>query len=182
MLTTILISLGLAMDSFAASISGGSVAKKVVLINALKVGLFFGGFQALMPLIGYLIGIRFEIFISNIDHWIAFLILGFIGGKMFLDSFKKEAKEIDLFQTKTLFILAIATSIDALIAGIAFITLEIDILIAAISIGLVTFVLSFFGTYMGKKLGDLIRNGASATGGMILMGIGVKILYSHLFI
>jgi len=146
------------------------------------IGLFFGGFQALMPLIGWVLGKQFESYIVSFDHWVAFVLLGFIGGKMILESFSKEeeccVREIP--DIKELFVLAIATSIDALAVGITFAFLKVNIAEAVTLIGCTTFILSVGGVYLGSKFGAKYKNKAELAGGIILVLIGLKILLEHL--
>ncbi len=179
----LLVSVGMAMDAFAISICKGLSMKKMSWKKAAIVGLWFGIFQALMPLIGFLLGDLFEDFITSIDHWIAFILLGFIGGNMIKESFSKERKDMnDNMSFTSMFILAIATSIDALALGIAYVCAYGDdnALLTFASIGIITFILSFFGVKIGNKFGDKFENKAKFTGGCILIIIGIKILFEHL--
>ncbi len=184
MLAIILIAIGLAMDSFAASITSGVTIKDLKLNNALKIAIFFGGFQALMPLVGWFAGIGARDFISGIDHWIAFGLLTIIGSKMIYESFKvrSEKKRIDPLSIHVLLILAIATSIDALAVGISFAFLGIAIVTPAIIIGVITFSLSFLGVYLGNRVGPFFEKKMEIVGGLILIGIGIKILIEHLIL
>ena len=178
----LLIALGLAMDAFAVSICKGITMKKLKFKNVLIIALFFGGFQGIMPLIGWLVGSQFEQYITPVDHWIAFILLGFLGVKMLIDSFKKEEDECcnDSFSIKELFVLAIATSIDALAVGITFAFLNVNIIGAVSSIAVITFVLAIIGVFIGHKFGDKFKNKAEFIGGIILILMGVKILLEHL--
>lgn len=178
----LLIALGLAMDAFAVSICKGITMKNIKFKNVLIIALFFGGFQGLMPLIGWLLGSSFAKYITPVDHWIAFGLLGFLGVKMLLDSFKKDEDECcnDSFNIKELFVLAIATSIDALAVGITFAFLNVNIIGAVSSIGIITFVLSIVGVFIGHKFGDRFKSKAEFVGGVILVLMGVKILLEHL--
>lgn len=174
------IGIGLSMDAFAVSVSGGMNLKKVKISNALKVGLSFGIFQALMPFIGWFAaGSLFSSYIEKFDRWIALILLGYIGGKMLYDGiFKKEDDEcIDINNLITLLVLGIATSIDALMVGVTFVTTYKGVgIVPPISIiGLTTFLISFFGVYFGKKFGDLLGNKSTIAGGIILILIGLKI-------
>ena len=180
MITIILISIALAMDSFVVSVTGGALKKKVTQLDALKVGLVFGGFQAIMPLIGYYLSITVISFIENVDHWIAFGLLVVIGIKLLYEGIRGEEGEINLFNNKNLVILGIATSIDALAVGLSIVTLELPLITTIVSIGIVAFVFSYVGVLIGKKLGVLIKRSACVLGGVILIGIGVKILLEHL--
>ena len=167
------------MDAFAVSICKGLGMTKVNRKQALTIGLYFGGFQALMPFIGYMLGIRFEKYITSIDHWIAFILLGFIGGKMVYEAVKE--KDDDAVVEKDL-ALAIATSIDALAVGImfAFTYDSLNIYWAIAIIGLTTFVLSIIGVIVGNFFGNKYKKKSEIAGGIILILIGVKILLEHL--
>lgn len=176
--------IGLSMDAFAVSVAKGMTIKKNQLKMALKISLFFGGFQAIMPMIGWFAGSYFKEYIQAFDHWIAFILLGFIGGKMIYESFKGEDEEADEeneLSYKNLTILAIATSIDALAVGISFALFEVSIVWAALIIGITTFILCMFAVLLGKKLGALCQKYAELIGGVILVIIGLKILIEHLF-
>ena len=181
----LLMGVGLAMDAFAVSICKGLGMKKVNKKQAVVIGVFFGGFQTLMPLIGWILGKQFERYITSVDHWIAFIMLGFIGGKMIVESLKKEEEEerkksdkpLDL---KEMFILAIATSIDALAIGITFAFLGTPIIEAIAIIGIVTFLISIGGVYVGNFFGSKYKNKAEFAGGLILVLLGIKILLEHL--
>lgn len=181
----LLIGVGLSMDAFAVSICKGLAMRRVNKKQAFVIGLFFGGFQALMPLIGYFLGNQFESYIVSVDHWIAFTLLVFIGGKMIIEVFKEDkAQKCDVFDTKLdireVFILAVATSIDALAVGISFAFLRVDIEVSVVIIGITTFVLSAAGVAIGKKFGVRFKNKATVAGGIILILIGTKILLQHL--
>lgn len=178
-LNLIFMAIGLAMDAFAASICKGMGQSRMQWKNALKAGLFFGIFQALMPLLGYWAGSRFEHLIKTADHWIAFGLLGFIGGRMIIGSFRPN-KPVDCsFRFRPMLILAFATSIDALAVGISLGFLQINIVKAAILIGSVTFVMSFAGVKLGYIFGSRLSSKAELLGGIILVLIGVKILLEH---
>ena len=176
----LLIAVGLSMDAFAVSVCKGLSVKKVGVKHAALAGLYFGGFQFLMPVIGYLLGFRFESVIESIDHWVAFVLLAFIGGNMIKESFGKAEELNDDFSVKTMLLMAIATSIDALAVGITFAFLEVQILPAAGLIGVTTFLLSFVGIYIGNAFGTRYNSKAELAGGIILVVIGVKILLEHL--
>lgn len=176
----LLIAVGLSMDAFAVSVCKGLSVKKVGVKHAALAGLYFGGFQFLMPVIGYLLGFRFESVIESIDHWVAFVLLAFIGGNMIKESFGKAEELNDDFGVKTMLLMAIATSIDALAVGITFAFLEVQILPAAGLIGVTTFLLSFVGIYIGNAFGTRYKSKAELAGGIILVVIGVKILLEHL--
>lgn len=180
-----LIGVGLSMDAFAVSVCKGlNMRGKVNFKHAGVIALFFGGFQALMPLIGYFLGIGFEKYITKIDHWIAFLLLGFIGGKMVIEAIKEwnaeDKQEEDKLEIKELFILAVATSIDALAVGITFAFLSVNIWSAISIIGVTTFILSLIGVVIGNKFGSKYKSKAELVGGIILVLMGIKILLEHL--
>ena len=175
-----LIAVGLSMDAFAVSVCKGLSVKKVGVKHAALAGLYFGGFQFLMPVIGYLLGFRFESVIEAVDHWVAFVLLAFIGGNMIKESFGKAEELNDDFGVKTMLLMAVATSIDALAVGITFAFLEVQILPAAGLIGVTTFLLSFAGIYIGNVFGARYKSKAELAGGIILVLIGVKILLEHL--
>lgn len=175
------IAVGLSMDAFAVSICKGLSVKKAELKHALCVGLYFGGFQALMPLLGYLLGTAFAAQISSIDHWVAFVLLCLIGGNMIRESMSDEEEELnDSFSVKTMIPLAIATSIDALASGVTFAALQVNIIPAVAFIGVITFVLSAVGLKIGNVFGAKFKNKAELLGGVILVLMGLKILLEHL--
>ena len=182
MINLILISVSLAMDCFAVSIAGGATCTKPRIANAIKVGLSFGFFQAMMPLIGWAIGFSFKDLIENVDHWIAFSLLLAIGIKMLYEAFRKspEKEKADITKIPTLLLLSVATSIDALVIGISLSILGTSILIAILIIGLFAFIFSVSGYYLGHKIGKMIGNKMEVIGGIILIGIGTKILIEHL--
>lgn len=175
-----LIAVGLSMDAFAVSICKGLSVKKLEVKHALIVGLYFGGFQFLMPTLGWLLGSRFEGLIESVDHWIAFALLSLIGANMIKEAFGKTEELSDDFGVKTMLLLAVATSIDALAVGISFAFLSVDIIPAASLIGATTFVLSAIGIYIGRAFGLRYKAKAEIAGGVILILIGVKILLEHL--
>ena len=179
-----LIAFGLSMDSLAVSIAAGtcSCKRKIHYRSYLKIALFMGFFQGFMPLLGWLLGTSFAEQISSIDHWIAFLLLVFIGGKMVWEGVKGKEKDrcINFSSNKTFLVLALATSIDALAVGVSFAMLNIEILRPIIVIGLFTFVISFLGTIFGHKLGHKVNLRIEIIGGLILVGVGTKILLEHL--
>ena len=177
----IAISVGLAMDAFAVSICKGLSMKKMNYKNAIIIALYFGIFQALMPVIGYFLGIGFEHIITRIDHWIAFILLAVIGLNMIRESFKKDDDERnDNIDFKTMIILAIATSIDALAVGITFAFLKVDLTLSISLIGIITFVISLIGVKIGNVFGDKYEKKAEIFGGVILILLGIKILLEHL--
>ena len=176
-----LIAVGLSMDAFAVSICKGLGMRKVNKKQALVIGLFFGGFQALMPFIGWILGSRFEQYITSIDHWIAFILLGIIGINMIRESKEEDAEKLDSsFGAKAMLPLAVATSIDALAVGITFAFLNYPIGEAVMIIGLTTFCISIGGVYVGNFFGNRYKKKAELAGGIILVLIGVKILLEHL--
>ena len=175
-----LIAVGLSMDAFAVSICKGLSVRKVQLRHLLLAGLYFGGFQFLMPVLGWLLGVRFEHLIQSVDHWIAFGLLTVIGLSMIRES-RSGAEELnDDFGFRTMLLLAVATSIDALAVGVTFAFLQVSILPAAGLIGVTTFLLSAFGIRIGSVFGARFKSGAELAGGVILILIGVKILLEHL--
>ena len=176
----LLIAVGLSMDAFAVSVCKGLSVQKLKPRHALLVGLYFGGFQALMPVLGWLLGYRFETLITRYDHWVAFVLLALIGGNMIRESFSQEEELNDDFGVKTMLLLAVATSIDALAVGITFAFLSVKILPAAGTIGLTTFLLSILGIYIGHVFGARWKSRAERVGGVILILIGLKILLEHL--
>lgn len=178
----IVLSLGLGMDAFAVSICKGLSMKKMNWKKALIIGLYFGGFQAIMPVLGYSLSKGFENFVTSIDHWIAFILLSIIGGKMVKDAFSPENSENcnEDVGFKTMIVLAIATSIDALAVGITFAFLNVNLILAIALIGSITFFLSVIGTKVGNVFGDRYENKAELFGGVILISLGIKILLEHL--
>lgn len=182
--TIVLIAFGLAMDAFAVSIANGATTRKLGNNGALKMATFFGAFQAFMPVIGWLAGLSVIDFISGFDHWIAFLLLVFIGCKMIYESITLEPNQrpANPLNTHTILALSIATSIDALAVGLSFAFLKIFIAIPVIVIGAVTFTLSLAGVYIGSRLGHFFEKKIEVAGGLVLIGIGVKILIEHLLI
>ncbi len=179
-LELLLVAVGLSMDAFAVSVCKGLSVKKLEPRHALLVGLYFGGFQALMPILGWLLGYRFETMITSVDHWIAFVLLVLIGGNMIRESFSKEEELNDDFGFKTMLLLAVATSIDALAVGVTFAFLSVKILPAAGTIGITTFLLSMVGITIGRAFGARWKSRAELAGGVILILIGLKILLEHL--
>ena len=171
------------MDALAVSIVSGTAYKQLEIKHALRIGLFFGAFQALMPLIGYFAGLGAKNFIATSHHWIAFGLLSIIGIKMIYESFKIKTaeKNFDPSNIFILLILSVATSIDALAVGISLPFLGISIVTAAAIIGLTTFILSYIGVFIGKRFGHFFENRIEAIGGLVLIGIGIKILFEHLF-
>lgn len=177
-----LIAVGLSMDAFAVSICKGLSMQKLTLRPALIIGVYFGGFQALMPLIGYLLGVRFQEAINSYDHWIAFILLAVIGGNMIKEALDDEEESCDAsLAVRDMLILAVATSIDALAVGVTFAFLRVQIVPAIIFIGITTFLLSVAGVKVGTVFGSRYKSRAELTGGLILILIGLKILVEHLF-
>ena len=175
-----LIAVGLSMDAFAVSVCKGLSVRKIRPIHLLLAGLYFGGFQFLMPVLGWLLGVRFEHLIQSVDHWIAFGLLSVIGLGMIRES-RSGAEELnDDFGFRTMLLLAVATSIDALAVGVTFAFLQVRILPAAGLIGVTTFLLSALGIWIGSVFGARFKSGAELAGGVILILIGVKILLEHL--
>lgn len=184
-LEVFLIGVGLSMDAFAVAVCKGLCMKRLDVRQTAVIALFFGGFQALMPLAGWALGRQFESYITAVDHWIAFVLLALIGGKMLWEAFHGEGSdecpvdgaELDL---KELALLAVATSIDALAVGITFAFLQVDIALSAAMIGATTFVLSAVGVAAGHFFGARFEKPASVVGGTVLVLIGCKILLEHL--
>ena len=176
-----LIAVGLSMDAFAVSVCKGLAMPKCTFKKAAIVGLWFGGFQALMPAIGYILGAQFQETIASIDHWIAFVLLALIGGNMIHEALDNAEEEADAsLDVKTMFLLAVATSIDALAIGITFAFLKVNIIPAVCFIGIVTFIISFAGVKIGNVFGARYKNKAEIVGGVILILLGLKILLEHL--
>lgn len=183
-----LVGVGLAMDAFAVSICKGLNMKKLDMRQTFFIALFFGGFQAIMPLIGWLLGTQFEQYITSFDHWIAFVLLGFIGGKMLWDALRGDDDEEDACGSTTgkaffaeLTVLAFATSIDALAIGITIALLpETSIWLSIAAIGVITFVISICGVIIGNRFGTRFQRLSQIAGGVILIIIGLKILFEHL--
>lgn len=176
-----LIGVGLSMDAFAVSICKGLNMKKINYKHAAVIGAFFGGFQALMPFIGWALGSQFERYIESVDHWIAFVLLAFIGGKMVIEAVKggdDDESEVcpDKLDLKELFMLAVATSIDALAVGVTFAFLKVNIVSSITIIGITTFVISVGGVVIGNRFGAKYKSKAEIAGGVILVLIGLKIL------
>lgn len=181
-LELLILAIGLSMDAFAVSVCKGLALKKLELKNMAIVGLWFGGFQALMPSIGYFLGVQFKNQITAIDHWIAFVLLGIIGANMIKEACSKDDEEevkanLDV---KTMFMLAIATSIDALAVGITFAFLSVNLVHAVTFIGITTFILSAVGVGIGNIFGTKYKAKAEIAGGIILILLGIKILLEHL--
>ncbi len=182
LLTTLLIAVGLAMDAFAVSVAHGMSSRNLRSSAILKMAMSFGLFQAFMPVIGWLAGVSLAEVISGVDHWIAFGLLCVVGGKMIHDSRNagSDKKSAGALALAALLVLSVATSIDALAVGLSFAFLQVAIIAPVIVIGTVTFLLSFVGVSFGNKLGSLFSGKVEVAGGLILIGIGIKILLEHL--
>lgn len=178
----LLLGISLSMDAFAVSICKGLSMKKINWKKGIIIGLYFGLFQALMPVIGYCLGSAFESFVTSIDHWIAFVLLSLIGGNMIKEAFGGDEKENcnDSIDFRIMIVLAITTSIDALSVGITFAFLDVNLLLAIILIGLTTFTISLIGVKIGNQFGSKYENKAQIAGGVVLILIGIKILLEHL--
>jgi manganese efflux pump family protein len=181
-LAIIFLGIGLAMDAFAVSIAGGIVAPKVSFSYALKIALFFAGFQMIMPWFGWCLGESLSQYIAIYDHWIAFALLFAVGGKMIYESLqsKERCKPLNFNKMSVLLFLAIAVSIDAFIAGVSFSILEMNIIPVIITIGIITLLLSLTGVKIGKILGCLVEKYAELAGGIILIVIGLQVLVTHI--
>ena len=179
-ISILLIAVGLAMDSLPVSISGGIVMRPFCMRQSLRLALTMGIFQGGMTLLGWLMGVSFSSYITAFDHWIAFILLGFLGGKMIYESFGEEETTISSFSTKTLLTLGVATSIDALAVGVSMAFLKTSIYFPAFIIGFVTFALSLIGVISGYRFGKIKGINVELFGGIILIAIGVKILIEHL--
>jgi putative Mn2+ efflux pump MntP len=182
LITITIIAVGLAMDAFAVSIVSGSAYKQLKIKHVFQIAFFFGGFQALMPLIGSLAGISVKEYVADYDHWMAFALLSAVGAKMIYESFKITPAEENFNPENilVLLVLSVATSIDALVVGITLSFLQVSIAIAVVIIGLVTFILSYLGVLIGKRFGHFFENKIEALGGLVLIGLGAKILFEHL--
>lgn len=181
-----LLGIGLAMDAFAVSVCKGLGMRRLNKKQTLIICLYFGGFQALMPLIGWLLGSQFQKYITSIDHWIAFILLGFIGGKMMIEAIREwnEEETVDVIDApldhKNMLVLAVATSIDALAVGITFAFLDTPIIEAITIIGITTMIISIIGVVVGNFFGSRYKSKAEFIGGLILVLLGLKILLEHL--
>lgn len=181
-----LLGIGLAMDAFAVSVCKGLGMRRLNKKQTLIIGLYFGGFQALMPLIGWLLGSQFQKYITSIDHWIAFILLGFIGGKMMIEAIREwnEEETVDVIDApldhKNMLVLAVSTSIDALAVGITFAFLDTPIIEAITIIGITTMIISIIGVVVGNFFGSRYKSKAEFIGGLILVLLGLKILLEHL--
>ncbi len=178
-ITILLIAIGLSMDSLAVSISGGICMKPFCLRKSLKMALIMGGFQGGMTWLGWAMGIHFSNYITNFDHWIAFVLLSYLGGKMIYESFKENESSLITFSNKMLFTLGVATSIDALAVGVSMAFLKTAIWYPALIIAFTTFFLSFTGVLCGFRFGKMKGLKVELLGGLILIAIGIKILIEH---
>ncbi len=179
--TTILIAVGLAMDSFSVSVANGLTRPSVTVANAVKIGVFFGFFQAIMPVLGWLAGVNVLELIAGVDHWVAFGLLCFIGGRMMYEALRTDAKKIlGSLSVGVLLVLSLATSIDALAVGLSLSFARVSIVAPAIATGIITFALSFIGMYLGSRFGRFLKNKIEVLGGVILLLIGINILLEHL--
>jgi len=184
LLTIIFIAIGLAMDAFAVSVAAGGACRDMKTRHGVRMAFFFGGFQAIMPLIGWLAGLGLKDTIAAYDHWVAFGLLAAVGGKMIYESFKldpKDSEQASPTNIMTLLILSVATSIDALAVGMSLSLITDDIFGAVAIIGVITFALSYAGYRIGRKMGHFFEKKIEILGGLILIAIGVKILISHLY-
>jgi putative Mn2+ efflux pump MntP len=182
-ITILLIAIGLSFDSFAVSITTGLIAKDIKFWQATRIAIIMAAFQGLMPLAGWLIGLTVENLVINFDHWIAFGLLFLIGAKMIIESLKPEEKRKEINPYNLLFIvgMAISTSIDALIIGVSFAFIQVNIFLSVLIIGFVTYVVAMLGMLFGKKFGKLFGKRMEIVGGIMLILIGVKILLEHLY-
>lgn len=182
MVELLLIAVGLAMDAFAVSICKGLSMQKLRVKHYFIIGAWFGGFQSLMPAIGYLLGSAFERYIVSFDHWVAFVLLALIGGNMIKEGISADGEATDgSLGFRTMFVLAVATSIDALAVGVTFALLpDVNIIAAVTAIGVITFVVSAVGLKVGNIFGLRFKSKAEIAGGVILILIGLKILFEHL--
>ena len=182
LLTVCFIAVGLSMDAFAVAIASGAAIKDLKPAQALKIAAFFGGFQCLMPVIGWSAGLGMKGLFSGFDHWVAFGLLAFVGGKMLWESrgAAEDSPKGDPLDNGALLLLAVATSIDALAVGLTFSLLDMAVAAPVVIIGLITFVISLAGVFIGRRAGSLLGRKAEAGGGLVLVGIGSKILFDHL--
>ncbi len=178
-----LIAIGLAADCFAVALSGSVSIRTLSFLQVFRASLAFGLFQGLMPVLGWLAGRTVVEFIAGYDHWLAFALLTFVGGKMIWESFHSRdgnRKNTDITEGFLLLTLAVATSIDALAVGLTFAFIKVDIMVASLTIGAVAFIATTIGFLLGRKVGSLIGKRAETIGGIVLIGIGIKILLEHM--
>ena len=180
-LALILIGIGLSFDTFAVSVSCGIVENKIQFWQASRIAIFFAFFQAIMPVIGWFLGITVKSYIIEFDHWIAFGLLSFVGGKMIIESFKKsDENNFNPNEIKTVILLSLATTIDAFAVGISLAFLQVNMILAIFIIGSITFIIAMLGLLFGKKMGERFGKKLEILGGVILIALGVKILIEHL--
>ncbi len=179
----LIIAVGVSMDAFAVSVCKGLSVSSVRPVHVVNTGLWFGGFQALMPLAGYFLGVSFADFVSSVDHWIAFILLGIIGGNMIKESFHRDecCSVSPDFSVRTMLPMAVATSIDALAIGVSFAFLRVNIWTAVLLIGITTALFSGCGVMIGNVFGNRYKSKAEFAGGFILIAMGLKILIDHVF-
>lgn len=181
LINILFVGIALSFDTMAVGAANAARHHDMPLLKAIRISFFFGFFQLFMPLVGWLIGSGFQAYITKYDHWISFILLGTLGLKMILESFKEvEEEKIDIHSWKILLLLSVATSIDALVVGISFAFLKVNIGVAVTTIGVTTFVLTLLSIYLGKKVGQRWGKKFEILGGLILILIGLKILLSHL--
>lgn len=183
LISIIIIACVLSMDAFAVSVVSGAVYKHLKVKHIFRMAFFFGAFQAFMPAVGYLAGMSIKAYVANYDHWIAFILLSSIGIKMIYESFKIESakRDFDPANVFVLLILSVATSIDALVMGITLLFLRVSIITPTLIIGATTFLLSYAGVLIGKKFGHFFESRIEAVGGLVLIGLGIKILVDPSF-
>jgi putative Mn2+ efflux pump MntP len=183
LISILLTALGLSADCFAVALGSGTTSKSLSRIQVVRVSFFFGFFQAIMSFIGWVVGRVVVDYIEHFDHWVAFTLLAFVGGKMLWEVFhsKEEEKKIDISHGWMLLMLSLATSLDALAIGLSFAFLDVNIWLASPVIGITAFIVSIIGFLLGKKVGKVFGKRAEAIGGLILIGIGIRILLTHLF-
>lgn len=176
----VIIAIAVSMDAFAVAICKGLSTRRISPVNAVTAGLWFGGFQALMPVLGYFLGVSFADVVSSVDHWIAFILLGIIGGKMIKESFEGENCSVSAdFSYKSMLPMAIATSVDALAIGVSFAFLQVEIWVPVVIIGIITGLFSAVGVYIGNRFGCRYKSKAELFGGIVLCIMGIKILLEH---
>lgn len=180
-IVTLIIALSLSMDALAVAITCGMKTKNPGIKQSLMAGIYFGSFQFIMPILGWFVGNAIASYITQFDHWIAFLLLLYVGSKMIYEAYEGKKECPNMMSFRNMIFFSIATSIDALAIGLSFAFLDTPILMPAIIIGAVTFMLSFAGVYIGKNMGKFFEKKAPIIGGLILIGIGLKILIQHLF-
>ncbi len=179
-ISLVFLSIGLTMDAFAVSICKGLAIRKTNIKSMCICGLWFGAFQGLMPIIGYFLGSSFRQYIESFDHWVAFILLVLIGMGMIKEAFGKDEEANDALDVKTMFLLAVATSIDALAVGVSFAFLDTNIWTSSMMIGVITFIISALGVKIGNLFGSKYKSKAELAGGIILIIIGIKILLEHI--